>query len=128
MFTKGDKIYSDPGFYLAHKTKPIYALVMRGDESEYEERKLNTPLDIEVIGDMIFYQNKSFACCAKEKTHSAIKATLIKSRYSNDDQIALMLNKDNSEEDAQLYKKMQDWRDWADAFATRVLEVINTGN
>lgn len=125
MFKKNDKVYSTPGFYLVHKTKPIYALVMRGDISEYEEQKLNSPLDIEIVGDMIFYQDRRLACCVKEKTHAAIKATLIKSRYSNDDQIALMLNKDNCEEDAQLYKKMQDWRDWADSFATRVMKIIN---
>ena len=39
----------------------------------------------------------------------------------SDDQIALMLNKDNSEEDAMLYDKMQEWREWSGRFAKEVM-------
>ena len=49
---------------------------------------------------------------------------MIKLRYSNDDQLALMLNKDNSEEDTELYDKMQEWREWSGRFAKEVMAKI----
>ena len=49
---------------------------------------------------------------------------MIKLRYSNDDQLALILNKDNSEEDTELYNKMQEWREWSGTFAKLVMAKI----
>jgi hypothetical protein len=39
------------------------------------------------------------------------------SRYSNDDQMALILNNGKSEQDTLLYNKMQEWREWAGVIA-----------
>ena len=50
---------------------------------------------------------------------------LIKIRYSNDDQIAILLNKDSSEEDLLKYNKMQEWRDWASILAKAFMDKIN---
>lgn len=41
-------------------------------------------------------------------TYADAKKFVIGKRYSNDDQIAIILNKDNSEEDALAYEKMQE--------------------
>ena len=54
-----------------------------------------------------------------------IKTKIIKMKYSNDDQIAIILNKDNSAEDLELYNKMQNWRDWAGEFAREVVKLLN---
>ena len=49
---------------------------------------------------------------------------MIKLRYSNDDQLALMLNKDNSEEDKMYYDKMQEWREFSGHIAKLFCEYL----
>jgi hypothetical protein len=44
-------------------------------------------------------------------TYEQLKTKYIKKIFSNDDQIALILNKDKSPEDLELFNKMQEWRD-----------------
>jgi hypothetical protein len=46
-------------------------------------------------------------------------------RYSNDDQIAIILNKDESEKDKISYNRMQMWRRFADDLAIRTVEQLN---
>lgn len=58
-------------------------------------------------------------------TYADAKKYVICKRYSNDDQIAIILNKDNSEEDALAFQKMQEWRDWASAVAHKIMDCIN---
>ena len=42
----------------------------------------------------------------------------------NDDQIAIMLNKDSGEEsDILRYDKMQEWRDWAGRLARKIIDI-----
>lgn len=53
----------------------------------------------------------------KGKTYAEIKTFIIKLHYSNDDQIAIMLNKDMNEEAAEKYEKMQEWREFASEVA-----------
>lgn len=121
MFTKGNRVYSDAGYYLHHKQKPIIGYSFIGNEEDYEEVKLPDPLDIEINGDKVFYGNGKFIYSGKID-YAQIKTKLIKLHYSNDDQLALMLNKDESEEDAILYEKMQEWRDWAGKVAKQITE------
>ena len=46
---------------------------------------------------------------------------MIKKQYSNDDQIAIMLNAQLSEEDKMYYDKMQEWR----KFSGHIAKLIN---
>ena len=71
---------------------------------------------------MIFWNNRRFAVRPGKLTGSAVKASVIKSRYSNDEQIAIMLNRERSEKDALLYGKMQEWREFAAEIAGKVPE------
>ena len=41
-----------------------------------------------------------------------MKKTLVNKIFSNDDQIAIILNKDNSDDDMKIYNLMQDWREY----------------
>lgn len=43
--------------------------------------------------------------------------------FSNNDQIAIMLNKDESDEDLFLFNKMQEWRKWASVVAKEVVKL-----
>lgn len=58
-------------------------------------------------------------------TYAEAKRFVVGKRYSNDDQIAIILNKDDSEEDALAYAKMQEWREWASLVAHKIIDVIN---
>lgn len=123
MFTKGNKVYAEVGNYLRHKTKRIIGLTIVGNIEDYEEVPLNEPLDIVVEKDMFYFNNRMFACKPEVMNYAGIKTKLITSRYSNDDQMALILNHGKSEEDTELFNKMQEWRDWAGAIAKLVLQI-----
>lgn len=124
MFKKGNKLYADAGKYLVRKDKRKYAFtVINESEDNYDELDLNNPLDLEINGNIIKYQNGCFSFIIDKKDYASIKKSIIKSRYSNDDQLAIMLNKDNSEEDAILYNKMQEWRDWAGNLAKQIEKI-----
>ena len=125
MFTKGEKVFSEEGKYLISKDKRKYGFVLKGTIDEFDEFDINNPLDIKISGNLILFQNNKLACLPETMDYVGIKTKLIKMKYSNDDQIALILNKDNSEEDLELYNKMQDWREWASYFATEVVKILN---
>lgn len=113
MFQKGNKVYAEVGNYLRHKTKRMIGLTIVGNMEDFEEMPLNEPLDVVVEKDMFFFNNRMFACKPEEMSYAGIKTRLITSRYSNDDQMALILNHGKSDEDTELFDKMQAWRDWA---------------
>lgn len=113
MFTKNDNIYADVGYYLRNKTNNSIALMKKGDVNDWEELPLNNPIDIQLDGTTIFINDRKFIFKVPKLTYAAIKTKIITSRYSNDDQIAIMLNANQSEEDMLYYNKMQEWRDWA---------------
>ena len=122
MFTKETKIFADVGFYLKHKTKNRLGLTIIGDPNDYEELPMTSPLDVQVEGKLVFFCNRMFVVALSKVCYSEIKKSIIKGRYSEDDQIALMLNKDDSEEDMMLFNKMQEWR----AFASDVAMLATT--
>ena len=125
MFTKGEKVFSEEGKYLTSKDKRKYGFVLNGTIDEFDEFSINSPLDIKISGNLILFQNNKLACFPETMDYVGIKTKLIKMKYSNDDQIALILNKDNSEEDAALYEYMQNWREWASYFAKEVVKILN---
>lgn len=120
MFTKGNTIYADAFKYLKHKERNVIALSIKGSADDYEELPMNDPLDVEVAGGMVFWNNRKFANRPDRMTRDGVKTSIIHSRYSNDDQIAIMLNKDASEEDAMYYQKMQEWREFAALIAGKI--------
>lgn len=125
MFTKGEKVFSEEGKYLTSKDKRKYGFVLKGTIDEFDEFSINSPLDINISGNLILFQNNKLACYPETMDYVGIKTKLIKMKYSNDDQIALILNKDNSEEDALLYEHMQNWREWSGYFAKEVVKFLN---
>lgn len=55
--------------------------------------------------------------------YDGVKTKLITSRYSNDDQMALILNHGKSDEDTEFFDKMQAWRDWAGLLAKKIISL-----
>lgn len=50
---------------------------------------------------------------------------LVKIRYSNDDQIAIIINRDDSEEGNIKFQQMQAWREWCGKLAKEIIKIIN---
>ena len=117
MFVKGDKIFADRGCYLKHKQLPIIGLTINGNPDEYAEVVMVDSLDAVVDGNKVLIYNRKFAVLPDSISYADIKKRVIKSRYTDDDQIAIILNKDESEEDAMYFQKMQEWREFASEVA-----------
>lgn len=120
MFTKGNMVYADAYKYLRHKNKNIIALSFKGSADDFEEVEMTSPIEVETDEDMLFWEKRKFAVIPERMEYAAVKERIIKSRYSNDDQIAIMLNKDTDREGAVYYQKMQEWRE----FATEVARIV----
>ena len=122
MFQSKNIIYADPGKYLIGNHRVGYQFP--GELSEFEERDV----DMKIIrkGDRYIYINGLFGVRkAKNTSYGDLKAMLIKIRYSNDDQIAIIINRDDSEEDNLKFQQMQEWRIWCAKLAKEIIKVIN---
>ena len=123
MYKKRNVVYADAYKYLVHKSKGTIAFALSGDESEFEEKELPTPIkiidegsgfySIQGVSKVKFYFSKS--------DYATVKTEMVKKQYSNDDQIAIMLNAQLSEEDKMYYDKMQEWR----KFSGHIAKLIN---
>ena len=123
MFTINNTIYADAGNILIGDNKVGYQFI--GKESEFKEQKIKYD-EINIKGSFIKYDNgRLLELIPRQPSYGYFKSCIIKKRYSNDDQIAILLNKDSSEEDLLKYNKMQEWRDWASILAKAFMDKIN---
>lgn len=127
MFTKGNITYADVGKYFFSKKLNIYKLLIENFNREdgWEEVPFEEPLEIRVLQGTIYFSNLKFRFRPAKLEYAEIKTYLIKTRYSNDDQIALMLNESLSEEDKVFFNKMQEWREWSGWFAKEVIKILD---
>lgn len=122
MFIKGDMAYADAYKYLKAKERNAVALqVQAAVVDEYEEIDI-VDLNVSVSGKYVFWCGKKFLTVPRAMTREGIKTAVVKTRYSNDDQIAIMLNKDENENSALYYQKMQEWRAFASDLAKKAFE------
>ena len=121
MYTDKNIIYADAGNYLKYKNQVAFQFAANEQISEHA-----LILDDMFIKNNIAYYNNGL--CAQKINpnwkYADYKREIIKKRYSNDDQIALILNKDDSEEDFIKYNKMMEWRQFASQLATKILNLI----
>lgn len=119
MFIKNNIIFSEAGKYLSAQNflgfKVSDSDVSKYTEKDFEEPKVSGQFLIigeirTLLPEIINYEN--------------LKKKFIEWHYSNDDQIAIILNKDNSDEDKVCYDKMQEWRTWAGDLAKKVLKLL----
>ena len=118
MFTHNGSIYADAGKVLVSKSKIGYKLPLGTSPVEEKDIDLSS-LSIKgrlIVGDVQILNHPTF-------TFDQWKAHIVKWRYTNDDQIAIMLNKDNSPEDTLYYNKMQEWRGWASTLAHALVDL-----
>lgn len=120
MFVKDNVIYSDAGKYLTSDT--FVGFKASGtDTTKYSEKEFG---DITISGNILKIGDV-MTRLPDNRTFGELKQKFVKWHYSNDDQIALMLNKDASDDDLSYYNKMQEWREWAGIMAKKVIDLIN---
>ena len=121
MYKVRDKVYADAGKILVGKNKRGY--VFNGELLDFSEDDVIID-DMKIEGKFLIYSNgKIRELFNRSATYEQLKTKYVKRHYSNDDQIAIMLNKDRSKEDAELFDKMQEWRDWCGKLAKAIVNL-----
>ena len=116
MYQIRNKVYSEPGYLLIGTNKKGYQF--EGELSDFTEEKITLD-DMRVDGEYAFYSG-IVQYIGVNPDYTKLKTDMVKRRYSNDDQIAIMLN-----DDAEAMQKMQEWRDWSSQVSTKIMELIN---
>lgn len=121
MYKVRNKVYADAGKLLKGVNKVGYAFI--GELSDFTEEDIIID-DMVIDGSFVVYnKGKLREVYSPSTTYEQYKARFIKKLFSNDDQIAIMLNYQRSAEDSLLYNKMQEWRDWAGSVAKRIIAI-----
>lgn len=122
MFTDKNIVYSEPGCFLKYKNQIAFQFP-KADGIEENKIKLT---DLYVLGNTAYYNGGALAQrINKSWDYADYKKDIIKKRYSNDDQIAIILNKEDSEEDLIRYERMMRWREFASRLAKAIMKKIN---
>lgn len=121
MYKVRNKVYADAGNLLIGNNKVGY--VFLGELKEFSEKAIQLD-DMRIEGDFLVYSNGMIReLYNPNMTYEQLKAKYVKRLFSNDDQIAIMLNKDRSAEDSELFYKMQEYRDWCGTLAKKVMSL-----
>lgn len=125
MFKIKNKIYSEAGKYILCNNIIGYEFLAE-EEKDCVESDIDLS-DLKKRFNSIYSctDNKISFCLYVDDNYDSIKSRLIKLRYSNDDQIALILNKDKSNEDLEYFNKMQEWRTWAGDVAKKLMTLTS---
>lgn len=122
MFIKKGIIYAETFMFLKHKNRPnLFALSFKGQKEDFVEESMTLPIQVFIENGKIFLENKKFVFSPENLSYSAVKEYLIKSRYTNDEQLAVILNKDLSTDGKLQFARMQAWRD----FATEIAKIVD---
>lgn len=121
MYTIKNKIYADAGYILKYKNKVAFSLE-DVDIKDVLETKINLE-NMQKIGNFVIYSDglKEYINCTE---FGDWKKKIINKQFTNDAQIAIILNKDDSAEDRLLFDKMQEWRKWASIVANKIMEIM----
>lgn len=121
MYIDRDIVYADANKYLVCNNKVGFELPI---DENIVEKTLNIN-DLFIDGKFARYNNGEFIQKLNPSwTYGDYKRDIIKKRYSNDDQIAIILNKDDSSKDVIRYKKMMEWRVFASNLANKIIEQL----
>lgn len=123
MYRIRNYVFADAGYYLKRGSSIAYFFEDDGEEIEEIEATVD---DMHKVGPIILWSEGKLAQrIFKNGTYANYKKAIIQKKYSNDDQIAIMLNKDSGEEtDLLAYDKMQEWRKWASIVAKKIMEIL----
>jgi hypothetical protein len=125
MYKYKDTVYSDAGGLLVSDNfKGYYS---KGNLNDFTEVMIELNTAVYNNGIITFNDGLAPVYITQDNINQSYaywKTKIINQRYSNDDQIAIMLNKDSGEEsDILRYDKMQEWRDWAGRLARKIIDI-----
>lgn len=122
MYVIKNKIYADAGYVLKYNNRISFSFE-DVDPKDVLETKINLE-NMQINGKFVVYSNgmKDYISCTEYKDW---KKKWVNKQFTNDDQIAIILNKDDSEEDLLLFYKMQEWREWSGIIARNIVSLIN---
>ena len=123
MYKKRNVVYADAGYHLKRGGSIAYFFEDNGQEIQEVKTDIE---DMHATDSIILWsKNKIAQRIIKNGDYGDYKKAIIQKKYSNDDQIAIIINKDSgSEEDLFAYQKMQEWREWASTVAKKIMEVF----
>ncbi|MBQ0119127.1 MAG: hypothetical protein KBS42_05140 [Bacteroidales bacterium] len=131
MYIKNNKHYADAGKYLACGLTVGYEFPTDVDVTEHNVLLYDMELRTAKSGAVNAHCTDgkiSFGVKSSDSdvpTYAGLKTRIIKMRYSNDDQIAIMLNKDSGDEERLAeYQRMQEWREYATNVAHKIMELV----
>lgn len=113
MFTISNKTYASAGNLLKKKGWVGFSCKTSDDIIEIP---INTD-DITIKNDMFVWNNGKLQLpIIPNGTYGEYKKRLINKIFSNDDQIALILNKDFDQDSSVAFEEMQKWREYFSIF------------
>lgn len=119
MYIANNKQYSDAGKILIGKNMIGYAFPF-ATEIVAEEEIIIDDMIIENNEFIVYHNGKIRQRYYPNYDYADWKTAIIKQRYSNDDQIAIMLN---FETDSDSYQRMQSWREWASVLSHKIINL-----
>ena len=119
MLIKNNIIFSEAGKYLSAQNFLGFK-VLDSDASKYTEKDFDEP----TISGQFLIMGEIRTLLPEIINYENLKKKFIEWHYSNDNQIAIILNKDSSDEDKVCYDKMQEWRNWSGDLAKKVLALL----
>ena len=122
MYKIRNRVYAESGKILKGSSQIGYSL--NGELSDFTE--IDITLDdmrIENGRYLVYSNGLIIERYDPNLTYEQLKSKIVKRLFSNDDQIAIMLNKDESENDLMIYNKMQEYRNWASVLAKKILSL-----
>ena len=124
MYKIGNYTFADAGYHLKRGGSIAYFFEDNGQEIQEVKTGIE---DMHIVSSLILWSNNKIGQrIVKNGGYGDYKKAIIQKKYSNDDQIAIMLNKDSGlEEDLFAYQKMQEWREWASVVAKKIMEVLS---
>ena len=123
MYRKGNIIYSEAGKYLRFKS--FIALQFVGvEEEDITEEELDIS-KVEIRGSTAIVDRGVLRINMESADKAWLKPYIISLRYTNNDQMGVILNREDSEEGEMLYQKMQEWRRFADSLCKAILDKTN---
>ena len=112
MYSEKGIVYSDGGKYLKKKGRNVFGFAVPGIEEDFEELDVTLD-DIRWRDGLIVFTDDHLAVNPPSSMkRDDIIRKIIKTRYSNDDQIATILNGRDEE-----MERMQGWRNFAKSVA-----------
>lgn len=115
MFKVRNKVYSEAGYVLLGENKKGYQF--EGELSDFTEEAISLE-DMQINGDFVIYGG-ILQYLGNDLTYEGQKRDMVRRRYSNDDQLAIILNNDPEQ-----LAKMQEWRDWSSQVAHKIMEIV----